>query len=280
MLKREDIRIRDPFILTDKENGCYYMYGTTALLINSIKAFNHFAVYRSEDLESFDEPKIIFDGNKTKFWADRDFWAPEVHKYNGKYYLFGSCKTDGKCRATHIFVCDTPDGDFVPLTEAPITPSDWECLDGTFWLEDGVPYIIFSHEWLQVKDGEIWAMPLTEDLTAPKEAPFMLFKASQAPDVTETQAGSGNYVTDGPYLFRDNGKLKMIWSSFYHGRYVVLSAESDNGSIKGNWKHLGSMFGFDGGHAMIFETLEGKKMISLHSPNTSGKERAFFCEMK
>lgn len=26
MLKREDIRIRDPFIFTDKENRCYYMY--------------------------------------------------------------------------------------------------------------------------------------------------------------------------------------------------------------------------------------------------------------
>ena len=29
MRKREDIRIRDPFILS--ENGIYYMYGTTDL---------------------------------------------------------------------------------------------------------------------------------------------------------------------------------------------------------------------------------------------------------
>ena len=31
MLKREEIRIRDPFIFTDTENKCYYMYGTTDL---------------------------------------------------------------------------------------------------------------------------------------------------------------------------------------------------------------------------------------------------------
>ena len=57
MLKRSDIRIRDPFILTDKENGCYYMYGTTALLKGTIRALNSFAVYKSYDLENFEQPK-------------------------------------------------------------------------------------------------------------------------------------------------------------------------------------------------------------------------------
>jgi hypothetical protein len=40
-----------------------------------------------------------------------------VHFYNGKYYLFGSCIAEGKCRCTQIFVCDTPDGEFVPLSD-------------------------------------------------------------------------------------------------------------------------------------------------------------------
>lgn len=42
MLKRENIRIRDPFIYTDHENKCYYMYGTTALERNSIATKKHF----------------------------------------------------------------------------------------------------------------------------------------------------------------------------------------------------------------------------------------------
>ena len=54
----------------------------------------------------------------------------------------------------------------------------------------------------------------------------------------------------------------------------MLSAESD--SIRGEWKHNGSLFDFDGGHAMIFETLEGERMISLHSPNIANYERPFF----
>ena len=102
MLKREQIRIRDPFVLPDRERGCYFLYGTTALESGSIRANDSFSVYRSTDLEHFEGPKVIFRGSDIGFWADHDFWAPEVHFYNGKYYLFGSCKADGKCRATQI----------------------------------------------------------------------------------------------------------------------------------------------------------------------------------
>ena len=48
MPKREEIRIRDPFILTDKENGCYYMYGTTALECGTLAAKNTFSVYNKK----------------------------------------------------------------------------------------------------------------------------------------------------------------------------------------------------------------------------------------
>ena len=274
MLKRENIRIRDPFILTDKEAGCYYMYGTTDLEEGTLHAYPRFSVYKSYDLESFEGPKVVFDGKENGFYATRDFWAAEVHKWGGKYYLFGSCKAEDRCRATEIFVSDTPDGKFVPVSDIPKTPVEWECLDGTFFAEDGKPYMIFSREWVEIGNGEIWATELSVDLLRPVGEPFMLFRASDNPSVSELEAGSGNYVTDGPFLFSDDGKVKMIWSSFYEGRYLVLEAESD--SLRGKWHHGGSRFDFDGGHAMIFDTLDGVKMISLHAPNTAGEERAHF----
>ena len=274
MKNRAEIRIRDPFILTDRKQGCYYMYGTTDLHKETLRAGSSFSVYRSYDLETFEEPQVIFDGGAIGFWADRDYWAPEVHYWRGKYYLFGSFKAEGRCRATQILVCDTPDGTFVPLTDRPITPEDWECLDGTFWEEDGTPYLVFSHEWKQVPDGEIWAVALTEDLTAWAGEPKLLFRASDNPYVTELPGHEGCYVTDGPFLFRQDGALRMIWSSFYGDRYLVLEAESDG--IMGKWTHFGSRFDFDGGHAMVFDRLDGERMISLHTPNTAGKERAVF----
>lgn len=276
MLKREEIRIRDPFIYTDTENECYYMYGTTALIEGSGNTKNTFSVYRTYDLENFEEPKIVVDGSKCNFWADRDFWAPEVHKYKGRYYLFGSCIADGKCRATHIFVCDTPDGEFMPLSAEPSTPEEWYCLDGTLWIENDIPYIVFCHEWTQIKNGEICALRLSDDLTHTIGEPFVLFRASDNPKVSPFGRSGEKYVTDGPFLFRDNGKLNMIWSSFCNGKYQVLLAQSD--SIKDKWEHKGSQFDYDGGHAMLFNRLDGQRMISLHRPNVIDMERAFFDE--
>ena len=51
MIKRQDIRIRDPYILTDFDEGCYYMYGTTALEPDTLHARNTFSVYKTEDLK-------------------------------------------------------------------------------------------------------------------------------------------------------------------------------------------------------------------------------------
>jgi GH43 family beta-xylosidase len=276
MIKISDLRIRDPFVLTDFDNGCYYLGGTIDLLPTTVGTHMRFSLCKTYDLENLEEPKVIFDGSGPDFWATCDFWAPEIHKYKGKYYLFGSVKAKGVCRGTQIFVCDTPDGQYRPLSDMPVTPADWECLDGTLFVDGDVPYIVFCHEWTQIKNGEICALELSADLSHAVGEPFVLFKATDNPTVTELHNHPECYVTDGPFLYRDGGKVKMIWSSFYKGRYLVLEAESD--SILGKWTHKGSRFDFDGGHAMLFETLDGKRMISLHAPNSANNERAFFYE--
>jgi hypothetical protein len=84
----------------------------------------------------------------------------------------------------------------------------------------------------------------------------------------------GYFVSDGPFFYREDGKLKMIWSSHGLGRYLVLEAESD--SLRGKWTQKGSQYDFDGGHAMLFETLDGTRMIAFHTPNKAGLERASF----
>ncbi len=275
MWKREEIRIRDPFVLPDKAAGLYYLYGTTALR-EGVDAGDTFSAYTSRDLETFDGPFTVFDGGKIGFWSDRDFWAPEVHKYEGRYYLLGSFKAEGRRRATQILVADTPLGPFAPLTDSPITPPDWECLDGTLWVEDGTPYLVFCHEWVQTENGEMCALPLTRDLKAPAGPVVLLFKASDDPAVDSFAAGEKKHcrITDGPFLFREEGKLKMIWSSMAGGKYAVLEASADR--LTGKWTHGGSRFAFDGGHAMLFEDFGGVRRISLHHPNTPPEERAVF----
>ena len=273
MLKKEEIRIRDPFVLADNENKIYYVYGTTELK-DGLNAGNKFSVYVSQDLENFDGPFTVFDGSENDFWGTKDFWAAEVHKFNGKYYLFGSFKAENHVRASQILVSDSPLGKFKPISKQPQTVDGWECLDGTLYVEDGEPYLVFCHEWTQCDIGEIWAVKLTKDLKEKDGEPFMLFKSSDNKEVTSFDPKRPRMVTDGPFLFNEDGKLKMIWSSSANGRYLVLEAVADN--LKSEWKHLSSRFDFDGGHAMIFTAFDGNKYFSLHAPNTPPKERMKF----
>ena len=281
-MRREDIHIRDPFVYTDTERGKYYIYGTTDLTEES-RTTARFSVYTSKDLIEFEGPFSIFDGEKQHFWATKDYWAAEMHHYKGSYYLFGSFKAEGRRRATQILRADSPMGPFEPISEKPQTPEEWESLDGTLWVEDGIPYLVFCHEWLQCRDGEICAVELTDDLTKVKGEPFLLFRGSENPCVRPTHNSKGElcYVTDGPFLYKENGKLHMIWSSFTKGetkgKYAVLEAEADD--LHGTWTHFPSRFPFDGGHAMIFRDFSGNRIVSLHGPNVPPTERMRFISL-
>lgn len=273
---KEEIRIRDPFILADRATKKYYMYGTTELT-DGIGTRNKFSAYVSCDLKYFDGPYVVFDGSTSGFFATQDFWAAEVWLYKDKYYLFGSCCTTPKNRLTQIFIGDNPLGPFSPLPKAR-TPESWTCLDGTLYVENDIPYMVFCREWCEVEDGLICAVQLKDDLTDVVGEPFVLFAASENVyvDSFKDKHGENCRITDGPFLFRERGKLKMIWSSISHGKYAVLEAISD--TIMGKWQHLDSRFDFDGGHAMIFKAFDGKKYMALHSPNTPPLERPIFIE--
>ncbi len=276
MLKRKDIRIRDAFVLADGESKQYYLYGTTGLT-NGYDTVNYFVTYKTTDLENFSEPIVVFKGDN--FWADCDYWAPEVFFYNDKYYMFASFKSATRARGTQILVSNSPEGPFEPLSPYPVTPEGWECLDGTLYFEDGKPYMVFCREWTEVQDGQMYAMELSADLTKAVSKPILLFSASQNKYVTPFKDGKGNdcYVTDGPFLYREDGKTVMLWSSTSDGVYCVLKAYAD--SITGEWKHVTRpVFSLNGGHCMIFHTFDGRKMLALHYPNTCPEERALFLD--
>jgi len=267
-VKLNDIHIRDPFILVDDDR--YYLYGTRgAEAWGKCKGFD---IYISENLDEWSGPAEVFS-KPADFWADMNYWAPEVHKYKNKFYMFASFKSETQCRGTQILVSDKPNGIFHVHSEYPITPNDWECLDGTFYISrDGTPYMVFCHEWLQVNDGEICAVQLSEDLKNAVGDPFLLFTASE-PDWAVK--GNKTFVTDGPFMHRlATGELLMIWSSFSENGYVEAVAYSDNGEITGKWMHKPELlFSKDGGHGMIFASKTGELTFIMHSPNVSPNER-------
>ena len=277
-MQTDQINIRDPFVLLS--DGTYYLYGTRGSTCWG--QATGFDVYTSPDLEEWEGPVPCFE-NDGSFWADQNYWAPEVHPWRGAFYMFASFKSETRHRGTAILRSDTPMGPFVPWSDGPVTPKDWECLDGTFFAdEQGMPWMVFCHEWVQVGDGEMLAMPLTGDLRASAGEPRLLFKASEAAWVKKLHHSSGmdGYVTDGPFLWRArDGRLLCLWSSASESGYTQGLAVSDTGKIDSHFSQLPPLFDRDGGHGMLFRRKDGALILTLHSPNTHLDERPRFIPM-
>ena len=284
-----EIRIRDPFVLPVPETGEYFLYGTTDANCWGGDAVG-FDCYRSRDLENWDGPFPVFRP-PAGFWGTSQFWAPECHRWRGGFYLFASFNAPHRHRGTQILRADSPLGPFMPISDGPVTPPDCECLDGTFFVdESGNPWIVYCHEWTQIRNGSICAVPLSGDLTRAVGRRTFLFNASEAPWVRrppnnlECAPGLNRefpvFVTDGPFLFRSkDGSLLMLWSSFGASGYAMGCAKSADGTLVAEWTQRHEpLWGKDGGHGMLFRRFDGRLMLTFHTPNDSPRERPVFVE--
>ena len=273
-MKKEEINIRDPFVLY--EDGIYYLYGTRAQ--NFGVQTGGFDVYTSTDLIDWSEPIECFNSERHGLNTQVN-WAPEVHKHHGTYYMFATFTQENGLRGTYSLSSDRPTGPFLPLSKGALTPTEWECLDGTLHVDkSGVPYLVFCHEHTQILDGTICYAKLNERLDALDSEVVTLFPASACPYVDALR--NGHFVTDGPFLHRTKaGELIMIWSSFIQGNYAELAVKFKDGKLGPDFEHLEPILDNDGGHGMLFSDGE-KTYFTYHTPNKKTFERPAFCEIE
>ena len=269
MIETGVFKLRDPFVVMGDD--CYYLYGTD--VSQSGWEDTSWACYRSDGKslsgkwEKLKTPVYTRPKN-----AKKNLWAPEVHKYNGYYYMFASYFSSATGhRGCSILKSESLEGPFVEITDGHITPKDWDSIDGTFWVdEEGQPWMVFVHEWTSTDDGigRMAAARLSFDLTRFISEPVELFRADDAP-------WANVQVTDGCFLYMtESGRLLMIWSNSYNDEYRIGIAYSKDGRVDGEWiqeekplftKEMGGKH--DGGHGMIFTANDGQTYLSLHSPN-------------
>lgn len=293
LLSLRDIRIRDPYIL-EPEPGSFLLYGTTDANVWGGPATG-FDYYTSTDLDQWSGPFPAFRP-PAGFWADSQFWAPEVHRYRDRWFLIATfAATRTRVRGVAILVSDAPHGPFVPWSDGPATPPELPCLDGTLYVdEEQDPWLVYSRGAEGgpdgrpcVADGEMFALRLSDDLRSPVGEPALLFTASSAPwskplrfpDGVEPPAGlnlaKDPLFTDGPFLVRTgNGTLSMLWSSFGDSGYAIGVARSDSGSVLGPWvQQRDPLWPLNGGHGMVFTRASGDARLVFHWPNDSPDER-------
>ena len=259
-------QLRDPCILV--EDGVYYAFGTGWVCYKNTSGNLQGPWVSLGTVASVADPSR--DGG--------NHWAPEVHKYNGAYYMFTTyLNNETGRRGCTIMKADSPEGPYKEITGGTITPAEWDAIDGTLYVDpEGQPWMVFVHEWVSAPRnvGSFAAAKLSEDLTHFISEPIELFKANE-PSWTAAN------VTDGCWMYTTaEGELLMIWSNFDAQGYVVAVAKSANGRLDGEWIHeekllySKSMTGeYDGGHAMIFTDTDGQMYLSFHSPNAAVGDR-------
>nr|WP_246416290.1 glycoside hydrolase family 43 protein [Nocardioides luti] len=296
------IRMRDPFVLAVPSGG-FVLFGTTDENLWGGPATG-FDCWTSDDLVTWDGPFPAFRP-PAGFWADTQFWAPEVVAHGGRYVMlatFASTDPAAGPRGVQVLVSDQPTGPFLPWSEGPVTPRDVPCLDGTLFVDDdGVPWLVYSRgaEGAPggppgITDGEMYALRLADDLAAPAGSPVLLFRASAAawskplwfPEGVEPpeqlNLGKDPLFTDGPCLLRtEGGALHMLWSSFGEEGYAIGVATSPDGEVTGPWHQRDEpLWARNGGHGMVFTDPAGGRHLVFHWPNDTPHERVVMVDVE
>lgn len=282
-LKLKDIHIRDPFILNTGDR--YYLYGTRGSTVWT--EADGFDCYTSDDLASWSGPVEIFH-KPEGFWADRSYWAPECFFHQGRYYLLASFGSQDRCTGVQILTADTPLGPFGLHSDGPVTPRDWECLDGTLFVDSSrAPHLVFSRSFRQAGEGQMCVVELAWDLKTTVGEIHVMFRAVDAPwskpfpFAKEFGIDEDVYLSDGPFIHKTRlGQLLLLWSSFGSSGYAVGIARSATGNILGPWVHdTQPLLDRDGGHGMVFVSEDGRLLLAVHSPNTPKQERPVLIEL-
>jgi arabinan endo-1,5-alpha-L-arabinosidase len=280
------LNVDNPCILADRQSRRYYLYSRVFACGLTPRerpgTGSTFYAVCSEDLLHWSDPILVFE--QDDFWASEAYHAPEVHFWQGRYYLIATFSAPGRLRRCQALVADSPLGPFRPIHQEPLTPPAWSCQDGTLFVDrDGQPWLIFCHDWVQVYDGQICALPLTDDLGAAAGCAAILFRASDAAwtDDPVYTIGDGGGVTCGPWLHPlADGSLALLWSGGSPRGFAVGLARSPTGDIAGPWLQSPVPFfdpasqsggagtnrpaaacSGDGGHVSLFRRLDDDRLI-------------------
>jgi beta-xylosidase len=202
----DSIFIADPFVLNFE--GTYYLYGTSAN--------DGFKFWTSTDLVNWKTGGYVYRKGANS-WGKNSFWAPEVIRYNNKFYLIFSCSGKtmfGDGLRLCIAESDNPTGPFKDLY-APLFDFGFSCIDGHIFIDDdGRPYLFYEkvgavgefwnnsgYLW-----GSIFATELSSDLSKPLQEPVLcVYPTQEWEGLTSMSARS----TEGMTVFKNKNVYYM-----------------------------------------------------------------------
>lgn len=215
-LDRDQIYLADPTIF--EEGGTYYLYGTKA--DPNIKG-QGFLVYSSQDLKTWKGPVGASEGfalKKGDSFGDKGFWAPQIFKYNAKYYMAYTANEQ-----IAIASGESPLGPFTNNGNA--LESSVKQIDPFIFFDKDKVYLYH----VRLQDGNrIFVAEINKSLTGIK--PETLKECIHAEEKWENTESAGWPVTEGPTVFKNDGLYYLLYSAndFRNPDYAVGYATSEN----------------------------------------------------
>ena len=209
--------IGDPFVLTASD-GNYYMYGTSHIEQGG------YHVWQSSDLLTWNQLGRSFI-NPEDSWVYKDFWAPEVIEYKGKYYMFYTAREKKRdILQIGLAVAETPAGPFVDTRGKALLNVDYAVIDASVLVDDdGRIYLYYSRDCsvnvvAGINRSDIYVVELDENFEQIGE-PLFLFAPSQKWETNEIEKnfrwneGASVIKVDGTYYMTYSGN--PFWSFEY-----------------------------------------------------------------
>lgn len=179
-------------------------------------------LYRSEDLLHWDFRGYLIERPGPDKWYYRRFWAPEINKIGGKYYLTFNCRNDElgyDGQYCGYAVADNVEGPYTIVTEkGPLTIGN----DITLFRDD---------------DGTVWAFWDISHADGIFAAPIDLekgrFTAEPLNIIRPGASGEWDEVgLEGACVFKRNGIYYLMYSSWTRGYEMGYATAT---SIRGPW---------------------------------------------
>lgn len=251
------VALGDPYIIFDEQRDRYYMYGTGGTP-------NGFVAYSSSDLKDWKEEGVIYTNAQDQSWGTKDFWAPEVYRWDEKYYLFYSAhwKNNPNQELENykigVAVADSPTGPFIDKTGDPLFDPGYPIIDANVYVaQDGRKYLYYSRccykhpvasevaDWAkekgwydEIEESWVYGVELSPDLSGVVGEPQLLLRPPSKMNDKQAEWESRSVLhqeinrrwTEGSYLFQHGDLYYMMYSANHYAGpfYAVGYATSES----------------------------------------------------
>lgn len=225
------ITMGDPFVAR---------FGETYCLTGTTRVRQGFDLWTSPNLVDWTPAPPALRRTETR-WAQNNLWAPELFAYRGRHLLVYSAEgpVGGGKSAFRLCLAEakTPGGPYRDL-HAPWYDTGDACIDGHVFVDaDGAAYVYFARVEVQEKPvfkllARIFGARLKPDLSGLASEPALCVEAAQP---WETPAQRRSLCNEGPFVFRDGGRLFLTYSANHYAEPFYGIGYATAPSPRGPW---------------------------------------------